>query len=107
MQVREMKPSLDIKMLCQQWIHSKEEDGVNSAVFRTMNFTFPPSRGRTGLEFCENGKLKRIGLGATDLSTVTSGTWKFEASEAGQIEVVIDDVIDFKMPTPKTSVPNS
>jgi hypothetical protein len=56
-----------------------------------MDFAFPPSRGRSGLEFKADGTFKRIGIGQTDVSAVTEGTWQIVEPEVGRIQVDINN----------------
>lgn len=86
-----MKPTLDVAALCRQWVHSKEEDTSTETVYRPADFAFPPSRGRRALVFNADGTFKRIGIGPTDISAVTEGTWKIADPDTGHIQVDINN----------------
>jgi hypothetical protein len=82
---------LDISALCQRWLHSREEDTSTETVYRPASYSFPPSRGRSGCEFCADGTYKGIRVGPTDTSAVTEGTWRIEDENARRIRVDSDD----------------
>jgi len=82
---------LDTTALCKHWVHSREEDTNTVTVYRPANYSFPPSRGRTGLEFGTDGTFKRIGIGQTDISRVAVGTWQVEGKGATEVHVQVDD----------------
>ena len=48
--------SRKISLINSSWLHSHEEDYDNIKVYRPDNFDFPPSKGRTGFQFGENGQ---------------------------------------------------
>ena len=81
---------LNPDLLFQQWIHSREEDSNTEEVYRPADFPLPPSRGRSGFQFNADGTFKRLGLGSTDVSLVTEGTWQFSDAHSDQIQVKID-----------------
>ena len=81
---------LNQDLLCQQWVHSREEDSATEAVYRPANFPLPPSRGRSGFEFNSDGTFKRIGIGPTDISQVKEGTWQINHAHPDQIHVEIE-----------------
>ena len=60
------------------WIHSREEDIETVRVYRLSNYEFPPSRGRDGFEFRENGEFIQYGIGPTDRMQRILGTWTAE-----------------------------
>jgi hypothetical protein len=67
------------------WTHSREEDAKDITVFRPSSFAFPPSRGREGMEFRENGEFIHYRIGATDRSEGILGQWK--SNQENVIEV--------------------
>jgi len=85
-----MAEPIDKKLLLRHWVHSREEDTATETVYRPSGFPLPPSRGRTGFEFNGDGTFKRIGIGATDISSVTQGAWKIEAADAKEVAVKVD-----------------
>ena len=66
--------------LCQRWVHSYEEDAGRQMVFRPETFDFPMSRGRMSFELEEGGRLVRYGIGPTDKTNASPGTWKLEGN---------------------------
>jgi hypothetical protein len=59
-------------------------------IYRPADFPLPPSRGRSGFEFNSDGTFTRIGIGATDISHVETGTWKIDDTQPDQIHVEIN-----------------
>jgi hypothetical protein len=76
-----------------RWTHSREEDTKDMTVFRPSSFAFPPSRGREGVEFRENGEFVHYRIGATDRSEAVVGQWRVEQN----------NVIDVDFPTAQLS----
>ena len=64
--------------LCRHWVHSHEEDTGTEKVFRPATYDLPPSRGRFSFELKEDGSLLRYGLGPTDRTETSRGTWRLE-----------------------------
>ncbi len=60
------------------WIHSREEDIETVRVYRPSDYEFPPSRGRDGFEFRENGEFIQYGIAPTDRLQRIIGTWTAE-----------------------------
>ncbi len=85
-----MAEPVDTKLLCQHWIHSREEDTATETVYRPAGFPLPPSRGRPGLKFDRDGTFKRIGIGATDISQVKEGVWKVASTGPDHVCVTVD-----------------
>jgi hypothetical protein len=82
--------TIDPSLLFGQWFHSREEDTPTEIVYRPAGFPLPPSRGRAGLEFQPDGTFKRIGIGRTDISNVTAGSWEIGASNADQVRIEVN-----------------
>ena len=76
-----------------RWTHSREEDTNDMTVFRPSSFPFPPSRGREGIEFLENGEFIHYRIGATDRSEAVVGRWRVER----------DNLIEVDFPTSRLS----
>src|SRR5947199_9004120 len=66
------------KVLNNRWIHSHEEDTDSEMIFRSADFAFPPSRGRTGFELRPDQSMIEINPGPTDRPEKTKGSWKVE-----------------------------
>ena len=64
--------------LCQNWIHSHEEDTETEMVFRPAGYRLPRSRGRRSFELRPDGSLIQFGIGPTDKPVETRGMWKLE-----------------------------
>ena len=67
---------VDRKTLEQRWVHSHEEDGPRSLVFRPGTWNFPRSRGRRSFTLGANGALLMGGPGPTDKMSQASGHWR-------------------------------
>jgi hypothetical protein len=74
-------PDLPAGLLHRRWVHSHEEDTDTEMVFRPDTFGFPPSRGRVSFELREDGTFLDRGIGPTDRSEETAGTWQLEGGE--------------------------
>ncbi len=85
-----MAQSIDVKLLHGRWVHAREEDTATEQVYRPASFPLPPSRGRSGLQFDQNGTFKRIGIGATDISNVKEGAWRIDHSKPRAIRIEVD-----------------
>src|SRR5215475_12064281 len=48
------------------WTHSHEEDTPDAMIYRPASYSFPPSRGRMGLEFRSGGDLVYYGIARAD-----------------------------------------
>jgi hypothetical protein len=76
-----MEGKVDPDGLSQRWLHSHEEDTETEMVFRPANFTFPPSRGRTGFELKPDQTLVEIGIAPTDRPQESPGRWELHGEE--------------------------
>jgi hypothetical protein len=85
-----MAEPIDVNLLHGEWVHAREEDTATEQVYRPAGFPLPPSRGRTGMEFNVDGTFKRIGIGATDISSVKQGAWQVDPAKAGEVRVEVD-----------------
>jgi hypothetical protein len=83
--------SINFSTLCQLWVHSQEEDTQTETVYRPADFEFPPSRGRSALEFNRDGSFKRIRIGANDVSAVSEGNWKIAEPDSDRIQVELSN----------------
>jgi hypothetical protein len=71
-----------------RWLHSREEDSPSERVYRTAEFQFRPSRGRTGFEIHPDGTFVAVGIGPADGQRARRGHWR---AEHGAIRVRYDD----------------
>ena len=78
-------------LLTRAWLHSHEEDTATELVFRPATYAFPPSRGRTGYEFCTDGRCTRRGIAARDGATSTEGQWRLEPGPPPKITITLPD----------------
>ena len=85
-----MAQPIDVNLLHGRWVRAREEDTATEQVYRPAGFPLPPSRGRPGLQFNEDGTFKRIGIGATDISNVKEGAWQIDRTNAGSVRVEVD-----------------
>jgi hypothetical protein len=58
-----------------QWVHSHEEDGPDTTVFRPPSHAFPPSRGRKRMTFAGGGKMEGSIPGPVDAPSGVAGKW--------------------------------
>lgn len=79
---------LNQDLLYGRWVRG-EESGTET-VYRPADYPdLPPSRGRKGFEFKPDGTYKRIGIGPTDVSEVTEGTWRIDPAHPDQIRIEV------------------
>ncbi len=90
-----MTQSIDVNLLHGRWVHAREEDTATEQVYRPAGFPLAPSRGRSGLQFNEDGTFKRIGIGATDISNVKEGAWEIDRTNPDLVRVEVDDERQF------------
>jgi hypothetical protein len=57
------------------WVHSYEEDSLGVQAYRPSAYRFPPSRGREGWEFRDDGTAIRWAIAAADGAEADSGRW--------------------------------
>jgi hypothetical protein len=76
-----MAEDLPKKALMQEWIHSHEEDSPGTFVFRPRSYSFPPSRGRQGLQFNSDGTFHGEMPGPEDKPLSQSGTWSLDGDK--------------------------
>ncbi len=74
--------------LFRAWVHAHEEDTAEGQVYRPADFPLPPSRGRRGFEFGEDGRAVYRGIGATDVPTAITGRW---SDEGGRLLLTFDE----------------
>jgi hypothetical protein len=79
------------------WIHSHEEDTESATIYRRSGYTFPPSRGRLGLEFQPDGRLIYHGIRGGDGTEHLPGRWKLERPNQIRIEVESAQVAPFTL----------
>ena len=82
---------VDTRLLCQSWLRSRSEDTDTEEVYRPAGFAFPRrERGRPGYQFHADGTVNRIGIGATDISEVTTGMWQVDDENADRVRIVVE-----------------
>lgn len=69
-----------------RWTHSREEDQRDILVYRPHNYSFPPARGREGLEFYKSGEFFYSSIGSTDRSLAVSGRWSIQQTNLVEIQ---------------------
>jgi hypothetical protein len=72
------------------WIHSREEDTIDTMTYRPSEFKFPPSRGREGFEIKRSGEFILYGIGRDDRSKKIIGHYTVEGSN--RLHIIFDDV---------------
>lgn len=86
-----MDGPVDLGLLCGSWLRSRAEDTDTEEVYRPVGYAFPRrERGRAGYQFDPDGTAKRVGIGATDVSDVATGTWQADAGSSERVRVVVD-----------------
>ena len=75
-----MAAKIDSAALAQTWVHSHEEDGADTFVFRPSSYKFPPSRGRRSFQLRPDGGLVSSAPGPDDRSVRADGVWKLEGA---------------------------
>ena len=66
--------------LFQKWTHSHEDDRDKIQVYRSVDYDFPPARGRDSLAFQDHGVYIRYPIGPTDRNLEFAGTWSLKTS---------------------------
>ena len=80
----------DVDLLCQSWLRSRSEDTDAEEVYRPAGYSFPRrERGRAGYRFNPDGTFQRVGIGATDVSEVATGTWQMDDENPDRVRVVV------------------
>ena len=80
-----------------KWTHSREEDTREMTVFRPSTFSFPPSRGREGFEFRENGEFIHYHIGATDRSEAVFGQWRVEQNNVIEVDFPTAQLLPYRL----------
>ncbi len=73
-----MCASFSPDLLYGRWVHSHEESKGDRIVFRTPDFDFPPSRGRSAITLMQNDETMVEYPGPTDRTVRATGSWKLE-----------------------------
>ncbi len=77
------------QQIFRRWVHSREEDSDDELVFRPPDYSFPPARGRAGLEFRASGEFVDLEIAPTDARRAVGGQWQVE--EPNRVRVRFDD----------------
>ena len=85
------------RFILRHWIHSHEEDTNEVIVYRPVNYNFPPSRGRIGFEFMEDGKMTYHGIAYADGSEQSSGHWEIQGQNRIRINVENERIQPFDL----------
>ncbi len=72
-----------------KWRHSREEDREGLTVYRGEEFSFPPARGRDGIEFRPDGTFTEWAIGAGDAQRGIPGRW--QAAGPDRLRITFDD----------------
>ncbi|WBA40329.1 hypothetical protein [Hymenobacter canadensis] len=81
-----------LRKLEHTWLHAHEEDQGDVRVYRPNTYAFPPSRGRTGFAFEQNGLFTQFDIAPTDGLEGRKGTWKAENDQT--LLISLDDKKD-------------
>jgi hypothetical protein len=63
-----------------RWVRSNEDDTEHEVVFRPASYAFPPSRGRTSIEFRPDGTYVESSPGPVDVPEGSTGRWSLEGN---------------------------
>jgi len=72
------------EVLCQQWVHSSEEQKGNdkTQLYRPSGFKqFPPSRGRMKYIFYKNGDCEWLFFSPDDAHRLKPGRWEIDSND--------------------------
>jgi hypothetical protein len=58
------------------WLHSQEEDESDARVYRPRDYAFPPTRGRSAVEFRSDGTYVEYDEGPDDRGQAVFGEWR-------------------------------
>lgn len=72
----------------QTWVHSFEEDANGVTVYRPAGYAFPPARGRSAIEFKNDGNFVDWSIGAADASSAINGHWHITGS--GRVRITFE-----------------
>jgi hypothetical protein len=93
----QVEPMTLPKPVFRRWTHSREEDRGDILVYRPNDYSFPPARGREGLEFCENGDFLYYSIGPTDRSLAVPGQWSIQQTNAVDIQFADQSIPSFSL----------
>jgi hypothetical protein len=62
--------------LQKKWVHSYEEDSGGVQAYRPSGYELPPSRGRRGMEFKDDGTFIYYDIAPSDGELPVPGTWE-------------------------------
>ena len=85
------------KCILRHWIHSHEEDTNEIIVYRPVNYNFPPSRGRIGFEFMEDGGMNYHAIAYADGSEQSFGHWDTQGQNRIRINVENERIQSFDL----------
>lgn len=76
-------------LLTRTWLHAHEEDQGDVRVYRPNTYNFPPSRGRTGFAFEQNGLFTQYDIAPTDGMQGRKGQWAVKDEHT--LRITLDD----------------
>lgn len=68
--------SINLQLLQKKWVHAHEEDTPELMVFRPEDYPLGLSRGRSALEFHNNGTVEHTGIAPDDRLSFSEGNWR-------------------------------
>jgi hypothetical protein len=95
--VTQVIPMTSPSQIFRHWIHSREEDQVEILVYRPSDYSFPPARGREGMEFFENGEFILYQIGPTDRSSAVPGRWNVKDTNVVEIQLQNQSASSYKL----------
>lgn len=79
----------------QKWIHSHEEDEGENIAYRNESYSFPPSRGRTSMEFKADGSFIQTDISPVDTLVSAQGTWSHKDGKKIEIKLKMKPAREF------------
>lgn len=87
------------------WFNSFEEEKTNAGnIYRPQSFDFPLSRGRSGIEFLQNGLFYELFPGPSDAMVKIEGNWIY-TSKTKSIEITFPLKNNLSSPTITQTIP--
>lgn len=65
-----------------EWKYSYEDNKDDIQAYRPVGFSFPPSRGRTGITINKDGSCTKTGIAPTDGFVNYSGKWVYNTKDS-------------------------
>jgi hypothetical protein len=74
------------------WLHSQEEDRQGARVYRPRDYAFPPTRGRSAVEFRSDGTYIEYDGGPDDRGHAVVGGW--HDLGGGRVQITMPSAVE-------------